>query len=81
VTSACDLRRASAVAHKLGMNPLPAPACFWALQDYPAEMDGWQWGRSLIGGFAHPSTARLTRMQWACHEYLGYFWYRLLNRL
>jgi uncharacterized SAM-binding protein YcdF (DUF218 family) len=81
VTSACDLRRASAVAHKLGMNPLPAPACFWALPHYPAEMDGWQWVCSFIDGFAHPSTARLTRIQWACHEYLGYSWYRLLNRL
>jgi uncharacterized SAM-binding protein YcdF (DUF218 family) len=81
VTSACDLWRASAVARKLGMNPLPAPACIWALQHYPARMDAAQWIPSFFRGFAYPAPARLTRIQWAYHEYLGYLWYRLLDRL
>jgi uncharacterized SAM-binding protein YcdF (DUF218 family) len=81
VTSACDLWRASAVARKLGMNPVPAPAGVWALQHYPARMDAGQWVAAFFGGFAHPSPTRLARLQWAYHEYAGYFWYRLLGRL
>lgn len=81
VTSACDLWRASAVARKLGMTSIPAPACIWTLQQYPARMDAGQWAKSLLGGFAHPSQTRLTRIQWAWHEYAGYVWYRLLGRL
>jgi uncharacterized SAM-binding protein YcdF (DUF218 family) len=81
VTSACDLWRASAVARKLGMRPVPAPACVWALQHYPARMEAREWITAFFGGFAHPSPARLTRMQWAYHEYAGYIWYRLLGRL
>jgi len=81
VTSACDLWRASAVARKLGMSPIPAPACVWALQHYPAVMEASQWVTSFFGAFAHPSPARLTRIQWAYHEYVGYVWYRLLGRV
>ncbi len=81
VTSACDLWRASAVARKLGMAPIPAPAGIWALKDYPARMNAGQWATSLLGGFAHPSPTRLARIQWAYHEYVGYVWYRLLGRV
>ncbi len=81
VTSACDLWRASAVARKLGMVPIPAPACIWTLQQYPARMDAGRWITSLLGGFAHPSLTRLIRIQWAWHEYAGYVWYRLLGRV
>ncbi len=81
VTSACDLWRASAVARKLGMIAIPAPACIWALQHYPARMDAGEWIRSFFDGFAHPSPTRLIRIQWAYHEYVGYIWYRLLGRL
>jgi uncharacterized SAM-binding protein YcdF (DUF218 family) len=81
VTSACDLRRASAVARKLGMVAIPAPACIWALQHYPASMNAGQWITSFLEGFVHPSPTRLTRIQWAYHEYAGYLWYRLLGRV
>jgi uncharacterized SAM-binding protein YcdF (DUF218 family) len=81
VTSACDLPRAVGVARKLRMNPLPAPACIWALQHYPTKMSVAQLARDFFLGFAHPSTTRLTRIQRAYHEYLGYVWYWLLNRV
>lgn len=81
VTSACDLWRASAVARTLGMRPIPAPACIWALQQYPARMDAGVWVTSLVAGFAHPSVTRLIRIQWAYHEYAGYIWYRMLGRI
>jgi uncharacterized SAM-binding protein YcdF (DUF218 family) len=81
VTSACDLPRAVGVARKLQMNPLPAPACIWALQHYPTKMNVAQLSRDLLIGFAHPSTTRLARIQRAYHEYLGFVWYWLLNRV
>jgi hypothetical protein len=81
VTSACDLWRAAAVARKLGMNPLPAPACIWASQRYPEGMSAGEWFRVVIGRFAHPSVNRLSRLQWAYHEHLGYLWYLLLDRV
>ena len=81
VTSAFHLPRAIAVARKLQMNPLPAPACIWALQAYPEKMSIAQLASSFFTGFAYPSTARLARIQWVYHEYLGYVWYWLLGRL
>ena len=81
VTSACDLPRAVAVARKLEMSPLPVPASFWALQHYPARMSAIDGATAFFTGFAHPSTARLSRVQWAYHEYLGYVWYWLLDRV
>jgi len=48
VTSACDQPRAVGVARKLQMNPLPAPACIWALQHYPAKMSVAQFGECLF---------------------------------
>jgi uncharacterized SAM-binding protein YcdF (DUF218 family) len=81
VTSGCDLPRAMGVARKLQMNPLPAPACIWSLQHYPTKMSVTQTATAFITGFAYPSTTRLSRIQWAYHEYLGYIWYWLLNRV
>ncbi len=79
VAAACDLRRAVAVARKLGLDPVPAPAYVWALQGYPA--DGSRLMPTLARSFAHPSLDRLSRVQWAWHEYLGYIWYRMLGRI
>ncbi len=81
VTSACDLPRAVAVARRLGMNPIPAPASFWALQHYPANMGVLDGIVEFVTGFAHPSVARLARIQWAYHEYVGYGWYWVLDRV
>ena len=81
VTSACDLRRATAVARKLGMKPLAAPAAIWAAQQYPAGMSWLDWSRVLIRGVAKPSTSRFGYLQWAYHEYVGYAWYRALGRV
>jgi len=75
VAQACDLMRAMAVARKLGMNPIAAPACYRAL---PHHTDGE--GR-FFEAILHPSTENLFMIQWAWHEYLGYVWYRLLGRV
>jgi uncharacterized SAM-binding protein YcdF (DUF218 family) len=71
VTLGCDMRRAAAVAKKLHMQPIPAPAGIWALQ-HP---------RAGIVSFAYPSLTNLSKLQWAYHEYLGLLWYRLLGRI
>ena len=63
------------------MNPLPAPALFWALQRYPADMGVVDVATAFVTGFAYPSPARLERIQWANHEYVGYVWYWLLGRV
>jgi uncharacterized SAM-binding protein YcdF (DUF218 family) len=81
VTSACDLRRAMAVARKLNMNPVAAPAGIWSAHHYPPDLTWSEWLRRVLGAFAHPSAQRLTYLQWAHHEYVGYIWYKLLGRI
>ncbi|MBZ5494913.1 MAG: YdcF family protein [Acidobacteriia bacterium] len=81
VTSACDLRRATAVARRLGMRPLAAPAAIWAAQHYPAGMSWPAWAGRLAEGLVQPSTDRLVYLQRAYHEYLGYIWYWMLGRV
>jgi uncharacterized SAM-binding protein YcdF (DUF218 family) len=73
VAAACDLPRAMAVAYKLGMRPVAAPACIWTLQHYGDDLGLSQ----VLGGFTTPSLGRLGRLQWAFHEYVGYVWYKL----
>jgi uncharacterized SAM-binding protein YcdF (DUF218 family) len=80
VNSACDLWRATAVARKLGMKPLPAPAAVWAAHRYPAGMSWKDWGWTVLDDLG-PSPARLAYLQWAYHEYVGYAWYWLLRRV
>jgi len=81
VTSACDLRRAAAVASKLGMKPVAAPAAIWAAQNYPAGMSWSDWLWTVVGDVAAPSTLRFAYIQRAYHEYLGYVWYWMLGRV
>ena len=81
VASACDLRRAVAVAHKLKMNPIPAPAWIWMLQHYPPDMKLSDWVADFFICFANPSIDNLSRIQWAYHEYAGYAWYKLTGRI
>ena len=79
VAAACDLRRAVAVAKKLQMNPIPAPSGIWTLQNHPGDAGAID---QLIGIFkSAPSLNNLFRLQWAYHEYLGYVWYQLLDRI
>jgi uncharacterized SAM-binding protein YcdF (DUF218 family) len=80
VAQACDLRRATAVARKLGMNAVAAPACFWALQYHRNAGMLEEINRYLKPLFA-PTPDNLFRIQWAYHEYVGYAWYRLLGRI
>jgi uncharacterized SAM-binding protein YcdF (DUF218 family) len=81
VTSACHLRRSIAVAQKLGMQPLPAPAAIWAAQHCPADGSWLHWGRWFIQGLATPSTSRFGYLQLAYHEYVGYVWYWFLGHV
>jgi uncharacterized SAM-binding protein YcdF (DUF218 family) len=79
VAAACDLRRAVAVAQKLQMNPIPAPSGIWTLQNHPKDAGIFD---QFIGFFkSGPSLNNLFRLQWAYHEYLGYIWYKLLDRV
>jgi uncharacterized SAM-binding protein YcdF (DUF218 family) len=81
VTSACHLRRAMAIAHKLGMAPIAAPACIWTLQEFPPGKPWSAWSLKVLKSFGYPSVARLGSLQLAYHEYVGFVWYRLLGRL
>jgi uncharacterized SAM-binding protein YcdF (DUF218 family) len=79
VNSALDLRRATAVARKLGMKPVPAPAAIWAAHHYSADLTWKAWGWRVVADL-RPSPGRLNYLQWAAHEYLGYGWYWMLGR-
>jgi uncharacterized SAM-binding protein YcdF (DUF218 family) len=81
VTSACDLRRATAVARKLGMRPLAAPAAIWAAQHHAAGMSWQEWAWTLAGDLTMPSPSRFDYLQRAHHEYVGYAWYWMLGRV
>jgi uncharacterized SAM-binding protein YcdF (DUF218 family) len=81
VAAACDMRRVMGVAHTMELNAFPAPACFWVSQYYPKRLVSWEGFSHMLGSFANPSHTRLSRLQWAHHELLGYVWYRLLGRI
>jgi uncharacterized SAM-binding protein YcdF (DUF218 family) len=81
VTSSGDLRRAAAVARKLGMKPLAAPAAIWAARYYPAGMSWLEWGYKLMKDTGYPLPDRLSYLQLAYHEYLGYVWYWMLGHV
>jgi len=81
VTSACALRRAMAVARKLGMRPVAAPACIWALQNCPSESSWTEWIGRVLRGFGSYSPDRWVYLQSGYHEYLGYVWYKLIGRI
>ncbi len=78
VAAGCDLRRATAVARKLQMAAIPAPACIWASQHHPEKASAGEKIAAFLRRFG-PSVENLSRLQWAYHEYLGYVWYRLLG--
>jgi uncharacterized SAM-binding protein YcdF (DUF218 family) len=79
VAAACDLRRAVAVAKRLQISPIPAPSGIWTLQNHPKDAGAID---QFIGFFkSGPSLNNLFRLQWAYHEYIGYIWYQLLDRI
>lgn len=79
VAAACDLRRAVAVAKKLRMKPIPAPSCIRTLQKHPTNLSSTN---QLIGFLkCPPSFENFVRLQLVYHEYLGYIWYRILDRV
>ncbi len=80
VVQACDMMRATAVARKLDMKLIPAPAGHWALQHHTHDSASGEFAR-FFKALAHPSARNLSRIQWAYHEYAGYLWYRLLGRI
>jgi len=77
VAAAGDLPRAMAVAHKLGLHPLAAPAGIWTWQQYAAGMRVSR----VLKVFPLPAIERLPRLQWAFHEYVGYLWYKIRGRV
>lgn len=81
VATASDMRRAIAVARKLKMAAVPAPACFWAIQYHPPGMSWSAWTFELAEALGHPSEKRWTYLQSAYHEYVGYIWYAMLDRI
>ncbi|MEW5979436.1 MAG: ElyC/SanA/YdcF family protein [Acidobacteriota bacterium] len=81
VTSAYHLRRTLAVAQKLDMNPIPAPAYIQTLQNFPATLSGFQLWSKVARSFLSPSVFRLFFLQQAFHEYAGYWWYRWSGRI
>ena len=80
VVQACDMRRATAVARKLQMQTVPAPASFWARQ-HLFGLDKGKRAFKLFELFFHPTPDNLNRIQWAYHEYAGYYWYRFRSRI
>jgi uncharacterized SAM-binding protein YcdF (DUF218 family) len=80
VASGCDLRRAVAVAKKLQMNPIPAPAYIWTLQRHPINWTLTDWAVNYFRNHGYISL-NIFRLQWAYHEYVGYLWYSFLERI
>jgi uncharacterized SAM-binding protein YcdF (DUF218 family) len=80
VAQACDMRRATAVARKLQMNSIAAPACHWVLQ-YHTNTSTFEDIKRHLETILYPSAKNLSRIQWAYHEYAGFLWYRLLGRV
>ena len=81
VASGCDMRRAVAVAGRLQMKPIPAPAYIWTLQMRPSNWTMSDWAANYLKQHGYISLKNLSRLQWAYHEYLGYLWYRFLERI
>jgi uncharacterized SAM-binding protein YcdF (DUF218 family) len=81
VTGASHMRRAVGVARKLQMSPLPAPARIRTSQNYPSGTRVVDYVGTFLRHSGHPSYERLSALQRAYHEYLGYFWYRVLGRV
>jgi uncharacterized SAM-binding protein YcdF (DUF218 family) len=81
VAAGYHLRRAVGVAKHLRMNPIPAPSCIWTLQDYPRDLNATEQLILFSKKIGRHSSEDLFRLQLAYHEYMGYIWYQLLDRI
>ncbi len=81
VTSGYHLRRAMAIAKKLQMHAIAAPAQIWTLQHFPPDMSWTAWSLQVLESFSTPSQYRLIYLQRASHEYVGYLWYWIKGRI
>jgi uncharacterized SAM-binding protein YcdF (DUF218 family) len=81
VTSAYHLRRAMGVSQRLGMKAIPCPAYIQTLQHHPSGLSWWEWDRDMLLSVSLPSPGRLTLIQRAFHEYVGYVWYQYQGRI
>jgi uncharacterized SAM-binding protein YcdF (DUF218 family) len=72
VTSASHMPRSVALFRKLGMQPIPAPTNYLAVEKKEALIDPSQF---------FPSSVNLTKMEIAIHEYLGLAWAKLRGRI
>jgi len=81
VTSAYHLPRSMAVAKRLQMEPVAAPALIWTQQHFPPDMTWFEWSLNVLQSFSTPSQVRLIYLQRACHELMGYCWYQWLGRV
>ena len=70
VTSAVHMPRAMALFKKLNMQPTAAPTCYT-----------YQIHNSIHILNYLPMASRITRFNYAWHEYLGLLWYRLKGSL
>lgn len=70
VTSASHMPRSMALFKKLGMNPIPAPTYFLALDKAQMGLDDYC-----------PSTEGLETAEKAFHEYMGLAWERLTGQI
>lgn len=81
VTSAYHLRRAMGVSRRLAMKAIPCPAYVQTLQHHPTGLSWVEWSGDMLLSMSPPSPGRLTLIQRAFHEYVGYFWYRFQGRI
>lgn len=81
VAPACEMRRITAVAKKLRMNPVPAPTSIWTLQRHPADTALKDEPGLYLRNSGYISFENFPRLQWACHEYLMVAWDALLGRV
>lgn len=72
VTSASHMPRSMALFRKLGMQPIPAPTNYLAVEKQEELIDPSQF---------FPSSVNLTKMEIAIHEYLGLAWAKLRGRI
>jgi uncharacterized SAM-binding protein YcdF (DUF218 family) len=72
VTSASHMPRSVAIFRKLGMKPIPAPTNYLAVE----KQEEWIDPNRLF-----PSSANLTKMEIAIHEYLGLAWAKLRGKI
>ncbi len=70
VTSAVHMRRAMVIFHQLKMQPIAAPTCYTYKMHNSVPILNYL-----------PMAARVTRFNYAWHEYLGLIWHKLKDSI